>query len=208
MTEAECPSQFQTTCLSEPNSLQLLPKVIMAKLLIVDDEPNVLSALRRMCLNHGAAPAIPDPDVVTFTSPVQALEYLRGHPVDLVISDFRMPEMDGATFLTRARELQPNSARIIISAHADIDGIMRAINDAGIFQFVSKPWSDQDLKTAIVRVLAHRALLVENHQLANQVRLQRGVISRQQQELDRLELETPGITRVRWTEDGGVLLEE
>jgi two-component system, probable response regulator PhcQ len=193
---------------SAPNYLQSLEKMIMAKLLIVDDEPNVLNALRRMCLNHDAPPAIPNPQVMTFTSPVKALEYLRDHPVDLIISDFRMPEMDGATFLTEARKLQANSARIIISAHADIEGIMRAINVAGIFQFVSKPWSDHELKGAIVQVLAHRALLVENQQLANEVRRQRGVISEQQAELERLELESPGITRVRWAEDGSVLLED
>jgi response regulator RpfG family c-di-GMP phosphodiesterase len=180
----------------------------MAKLLIVDDEPNVLNALRRMCLNHDAPPAIPNPQVMTFTSPVQALAYLQDHPVDLIISDFRMPEMDGATFLTEARKVQANSARIIISAHADIEGIMRAINVAGIFQFVSKPWSDHELKGAIVQVLAHRALLVENQQLANEVRRQRGVISEQQAELERLELESPGITHVRWAEDGSVLLED
>jgi len=191
-----------------PNYLQSLEKLIMAKLLIVDDEPNVLNALRRMCLNRDALPAIPDPEVVTFTSPVQALAYLKDHPVDLIISDFRMPEMDGAAFLTEARKLQANSARIIISAYADIEGIMRAINDAGIFQFVSKPWSDHELKAAIVQVLAHRALLVENHELANEVRRQRGVISEQQAELERLELESPGITRVRWGEDGSVLLED
>src|SRR6202165_281187 len=189
MTEAECPSQFQTRRLPQHNTLQLLQKVIMAKLLIVDDEPNVLSALRRMCLNHDAAPAIPDPDVVTFTSPVQALEYLREHPVDLVISDFRMPEMDGAAFLTHARELQPNSARIIISAYADIEGIMRAINDAGVFRFVSKPWSDHELTAAIVQVLAPRELLVENHEFATEAPRQRGIITEQQAELDRLELE-------------------
>jgi response regulator RpfG family c-di-GMP phosphodiesterase len=182
--------------------------MIMAKLLIVDDEPNVLNALRRMCLNHDAPPAIPNPQVMTFTSPVKALEYLQDHPVDLIISDFRMPEMDGATFLTEARKLQANSARIIISAHADIEGIMRAINVAGIFQFISKPWSDHELKGAIVQVLAHRALLVENQQLANEVRRQRGVISEQQAELERLELESPGITHVRWAEDGSVLLED
>jgi two-component system, probable response regulator PhcQ len=193
---------------SAPNYLQSLEKMIMAKLLIVDDEPNVLNALRRMCLNHDAPPAIPNPQVMTFTSPVKALEYLRDHPVDLIISDFRMPEMDGATFLTEARKLQANSARIIISAHADIEGIMRAINVAGIFQFISKPWSDHELKGAIVQVLAHRALLVENQQLANEVRRQRGVISEQQAELERLELESPGITRVRWAEDGSVLLED
>jgi CheY-like chemotaxis protein len=189
------------------NYLYLNQKVIMAKLLIVDDEPNVLNALRRMCLNSAHAPTIPDPYVTTFTSPLHALAHMHEHPVDLVISDFRMPEMDGASFLTKARKLQPHCARIIISANADIDGILRAVNEAGIFQFVSKPWSDHELKTAIVQVLAYRSLQIENHELANEVRRQRGLISKQQQELDRLEMESPGITRVRWSDDGGVMLE-
>jgi response regulator RpfG family c-di-GMP phosphodiesterase len=182
--------------------------MIMAKLVIVDDEPNVLNALRRICLNHDAPPAISNPQLMSFTSPVKALEYLQDHLVDLIISDFRMPEMDGATFLNEARKLQANSARIIISAHADIEGILRAINDAGIFRFVSKPWSEHELKAAIVQVLAHRALLVENLKLANEVRQQRGVISEQQAELESLELESPGITQVGWAEDGSVLIED
>lgn len=180
----------------------------MASLLVVDDEPNVLNALRRMCLNRTMLPAIPDPSVTTFTSPLEAIDYLRDHPVDIVVSDFRMPEMDGATFLTRVKDLRPDAARIILSACADIDGIARAINDAGIFRFVTKPWSDQELKAAIVDVLAYRNLQLENRRLANEVRKQRSTISRQQIELERLERESPGITHVRWSEDGGVLLHE
>ena len=130
------------------------------------------------------------------------------YPIDLVISDYRMPEMDGASFLTQVKEVQPDSARMILSACTDMQGIVRAINDAGIFRFVSKPWSDADLKVSILQVLAHRDLLLENRRLANELRLKRGVISRQQLELERLEAESPGITRVRWTEDGGVLLED
>src|SRR6185503_5341353 len=80
-----------------PNYLHSLEKLIMAKLLIVDDEPNVLNALRRMCLNHDAAPAISNPQVMTFTSPLQALAYLQDHPVDLIISDFRMPELSSSS---------------------------------------------------------------------------------------------------------------
>ena len=179
----------------------------MASLLIVDDEPNVLNALRRMCMNRTATPAIPDPHVVTFTSPHDALDYLRAHPVDVVISDYRMPEMDGATFLTMAKRLQPDAARMVLSAFTDLDGIVRAINDAGIFRFVAKPWTDSDLRASIVQVLEHRHLLLENRRLADEVRKQHGIISRQQLELRRLEAETPGITRVRWSEDGGVLLE-
>ena len=158
-------------------------------------------------MNPAVAPAIPDPHVVTFTSSHDAIDYVRHHPVDVAISDYRMPEMDGATFLTMVKKLNPDAARIMLSAFTDLDGIVRAINDAGIFRFVAKPWSDTDLRTSIVQVLEHRQLMLENRRLADQIRHQHGIISRQQLELERLEAETPGITHVRWTEDGGVLLE-
>jgi response regulator RpfG family c-di-GMP phosphodiesterase len=180
----------------------------MSSLLIVDDEPNVLSAMRRLCLNAAVLPAIPNPSIVTFTSARDALAHLDAHEVDIVISDYRMPEMDGAAFLAQVRQRHPDSARIIMSACSDIDGIVRAVNHAGIFRFVSKPWSDPDLKATIIEVLAHRRLLIENRELADEVRAQRDVILRQKLELERLERESPGITQVRWTEDGGVLLEE
>jgi len=176
--------------------------------LIVDDEPNVLNALRRMCMNDAILPAIAPATITTFTSPLEALAFAGEHRVDLVISDYRMPDMDGATFLASIKERQPDAARIIMSACTDIDGIVRAVNHAGIFRFLSKPWSDPDFKAAINEVLAHRSLLVEHRRLADELRAQRNVISRQQLELERLERESPGITRVRWTDDGGVLLEE
>jgi DNA-binding NtrC family response regulator len=180
----------------------------MTHLLIVDDEVNVLNALRRMLLNVAAVPVLPDLHVSVFVSPVEALIHVNKQSVDLVISDYRMPEMDGVRFLTRVRDLQPDTARIMLSACTDMETVVRAINEANIFRFVSKPWSDDELKSAIVQVLAHRQLLLENRQLADEVRCQRGIISRQQVELARLERESPGITRVRWTEDGGVLLED
>ncbi len=179
----------------------------MTTLLILDDEPHVLSALRRMLMNRAVDPVIPDAHVVTFTSPHDAIEHVRHHQVDVVISDYRMPEMDGATFLMMVKKLKPDAARIMLSAFADLDGVVRAINDAGIFRFVAKPWNDTDLRASIVQVLEHRSLVLENRNLADQIRGQTGVISRQQAELARLEAETPGITQVRWTEDGGVLLE-
>jgi len=180
----------------------------MSSLLIVDDEPNVLSAMRRLCQNAAVMPAIHNPSIATFTSAPDALDYLDHHDVDIVISDYRMPEMDGASFLARVKERHPDTARIIMSACSDIDGIVRAVNQAGIFRFVSKPWSDPDFKATILEVLAHRRLLIENRELADEVRAQRDVILRQKLELERLERESPGITKVRWTEDGGVLLEE
>ena len=179
----------------------------MTALLILDDEPHVLSALRRMLMNQSTMPAVPEPHVVTFTSPHDAIEFVRSHPVDIVISDYRMPEMDGATFLAMVRKVNPDAARIMLSAFTDLDGIVRAINDAGIFRFVAKPWTDTDLRASIIQVLQHRHLVLENRLLADQVRAQNSVISRQQLELARLEAETPGITHVLWSDDGGVMLE-
>jgi len=182
---------------------------MVTTILIVDDEPNVLRSLERMCMNAMGEPALPSElKVFTFTDPGEALVYLRARNADLVISDFRMPAMDGATFLTHVKALRPDTARVILSACTDMPGIVRAINDAGIFRFVAKPWSDTDLRATIISVLDHRAMQLENRRLADELRAQKNVISRQQLELARLESETPGITHVRWTEDGGVLLEE
>ena len=108
----------------------------MTHLLIVDDEAHVLNALRRMLLNAAAPPVLHDLELTTFTSPMEALEHAAHHRIDLVISDYRMPGMDGVSFLTRVAALQPDSARIILSAYADMEGIVRAINEAGIFRFV------------------------------------------------------------------------
>lgn len=181
----------------------------MTTIVIVDDEPNVLRALERMFRNPMGEPALPDDlEIVPFTEPAEALAFLRCHPADLVLSDFRMPVMDGATFLTRVRELRPDAARVILSACTDMAGIVRAVNDAGILRFVAKPWTDTDLRATLVSVLDHRAVLLENRRLADELRAQTILALRQQRELARLEAETPGITRVRWTEDGGVLLEE
>src|SRR5437763_14749568 len=88
----------------------------MSSLLIVDDEPNVLNALRRLCQNSAIPPALPDPSVTTFTSPLAALKHVVDHNVDLVISDYRMPDMAGAVFLTRVKGVQPDAARIVLGA--------------------------------------------------------------------------------------------
>src|SRR5258706_10801670 len=161
----------------------------MTSLLVVDDEAHVVSALRRMLLNPAAPPALREPHLTTFTSPVEALEYVASHHLDLVISDYRMPVMDGVSFLTRVKELQPDAARIILSAYADMEGIVRAINEAGIFRFISKPCSDPELKAIVAQVLAHRELLVANPRLADEKRVHRGVLSPRPEAFARLEHE-------------------
>jgi two-component system, probable response regulator PhcQ len=179
----------------------------MARLLLVDDEPNVLRSLKRV-LSLPGDPPLPLEAIETCESPLQALERLRGRIFDLILSDYRMPQMDGVAFLSASRQLQPDCARLILSAQADLQGLIGAINQAGIQRFIMKPWDDLDLRVALAEALAHRELLLENRRLADEVRMARGVISRQEHELRRLEEETPGITKVKWGPDGSVLLED
>lgn len=182
----------------------------MYRIMLVDDEPNILNALRRLF----ASPSLPDNgssnfQVEIFTSPLQALRRTEeGVAFDLVISDFRMPEMDGVSFLKAFRQIQPHAARLILSGYADLEALVGAINEAQISRFISKPWHDYELKSAVAQALAQRELLLENQQLADQVRLQLGVISKQEMALRRLEEESPGITKVHWSADGSVIFDE
>jgi response regulator RpfG family c-di-GMP phosphodiesterase len=129
-------------------------------------------------------------------------------PFDIIISDYRMPEMDGVAFLKAMREIQPDAVRFILSGFADLGGLIGAINEARIHRFISKPWDDYALIADIRQALEFRNLQIENQRLADQVRHQQGLISQQELELARLEAESPGITKVRRRADGGILLEE
>jgi response regulator RpfG family c-di-GMP phosphodiesterase len=115
--------------------------------------------------------------------------------------------MDGIEFLKAAKEIQPDAARLILSGYADLNALVRAVNEVGIERFIGKPWNDYDLMSAIGQALAHRELLLENRQLANLVRLEMGDISPEQIEAERLELIEPGITEVNWGPDGSVVID-
>ncbi len=181
----------------------------MWRILVVDDEENILSAIRRGLKQSGRDESLPPLQVEAFTSPQAALARSReGVAYDLVLSDYRMPEMSGIEFLRSFRELQPDAVRIILSGYADLDAVIHAINEVEIYRFLSKPWNDHELQQTIRQAIEHRNLLLENRRLADLVRVQQGKLTRQQLELRRLEEETPGITRVRWGPDGEVLLEE
>ncbi|MDD5330694.1 MAG: response regulator [Sulfuricella sp.] len=182
----------------------------MYRIMLVDDEPNILSALRRLF----AAQSFLDSDdfkfqVETFDSPLQALQRADdGAAFDLVISDYRMPGMDGVAFLKAFKKIQPNAERLILSGYADLEALVGAINEAHIFRFIAKPWHEFELKSAVAQALAHHDLLLDNQRLADQVRMQRGVISKQELALRRLEQDSPGITKVHWGADGSVILDE
>lgn len=179
------------------------------KILLVDDEPGILRALRRLlmvtpCVYDGIEYPL---QLEAFTAPEAALEYARLHHVDLVLSDYRMPGMDGVQLLKAIRAIQPNAARLILSGYADLNALIGAINEAQIYRFLSKPWNDYELVSSLAQALGYRDLMLENQRLADRVRVTEGNLSRQDAELRRLEEEEPGITRVNWGPDGSVILE-
>jgi len=108
-------------------------------IVIVDDEDMVLTSLNSfLSLETNYA-------VKTFTSTADALEFIKGEEVHLVVSDYLMPEMDGISFLAKVRELRPEVPRIILTGYADKENAIKAINDVGLFQYIEKPWDNDDL---------------------------------------------------------------
>jgi two-component system probable response regulator PhcQ len=172
----------------------------MHRIIIVDDEVNIINALRRIFAQ------LPY-EIVTFTTPTEALDYATRTKVDLVISDFRMPVMDGATLLKKIKDIQPDAMRLIISGYSDRDGLVSAINDAAIYRFINKPWDEYDLVTAVANALRQKDILTENKRLADQVRKQTSLLDQQRSALQRLEQDHPGITKVRWESDGSIILD-
>jgi response regulator RpfG family c-di-GMP phosphodiesterase len=104
-------------------------------LLCVDDETNILNALRRLLRPHGYR-------VLTAPSGAEGLEVIAATTVDLVLSDMRMPHMDGAQFLEQVKARSPDTARILLTGYADLASTVSAINKAEIYRYISKPWDD------------------------------------------------------------------
>ena len=176
-------------------------------ILLVDDEPAILHALARALragVNDGLWPAL---RTEVFTDPREALARAHEQNFALAISDFRMPGMNGAQFLAALREVQPDCRRFILSAHADFEGLTAAINTARISRFMSKPWDQAELLTAVDEELREHRSSIETELLAEQQRLARGELSPQEAERRRLERMEPGITQVRWSSDGAYVLD-
>lgn len=108
-------------------------------IVIVDDEQIVTSNLRMLF----SLEDLPEP--VVFNSSPEALEYVKNNKVDLIISDFLMPEMNGTAFLKEARKVHPNAAFILLTGYADKENAIEAINKIGLYRYIEKPWDNEDL---------------------------------------------------------------
>ena len=112
-------------------------------IVLVDDEEMVLTSIQSFIALET------EYDVQTFTSAKTALNFIKSHEIDLVVSDYLMPEMDGISFLAKVREIKPQVPRIILTGYADKENAIKAINEVGLFQYIEKPWDNDDLLITI-----------------------------------------------------------
>ena len=166
----------------------------MRRILILDDEPSVLSALRRTL-----RAAFPSDDVVieAFDEPESAVLRAGEQDFDVVISDYRMPGLNGADVLQLMKGLQPEAVRIVVSATTEILEVADAVNRAEVFRYLAKPWQQEELVATVREGFARRDRLAAPRPAP---------ASGQDDVLRRLERDEPGITRVDWDEDGNIRL--
>ena len=155
-------------------------------ILVVDDQPVVLNALEKI-LKIGPY------EVFCALSATEGLAILEQAPVDLIISDERMPGMSGSEFLAIARQRWPRTVRVMLTGYASLATAMRAINEGEIFRFLTKPINSQDLHNVVKDAMAHMAMQNEICQTADM--------------RNSLEKQAPGITQVKRDEDGCIIID-
>ena len=135
------------------------------KLLLVDDEISILSSLCRVFRKEGY-------EILVTDSPEEALDVLRREKVHVILSDYRMPGMDGVSLLNEAMKLQPDAIRMILSGYAESSVIISAINDGGAYKFITKPWDDDLLKVEVKHALERYKLEDTNKKLIEDIKKQ------------------------------------
>jgi response regulator RpfG family c-di-GMP phosphodiesterase len=123
----------------------------LQKILCVDDEPNILNGLQRQLRKHF--------DVHTAESGKDGLNIIKNDgPFSVVVSDMRMPEMDGAEFLTQVKYISPTTTRLLLTGQSDAESAKKAINEGEIFRFLSKPCPPEVLVDTIENAVEHSRL--------------------------------------------------
>ena len=130
--------------------------------LCVDDEASILNALRRVLMEE-------DWEVLYARDGQSGLEVFAEARPHLVLSDFRMPGMDGVDFLKRTKEIDPDCMRIVLSGYADVKVVVSALNEGEIYRFIGKPWNDGELLDVLRKALAHRSAEMENRRLRREL---------------------------------------
>ncbi len=134
------------------------------RILCVDDEKNVLKALERLFLDD-------EYEILTASSGNEGLDILQKiSPIQVVISDYRMPGMNGVEFLKEVCQSWPDTVRIVLSGYADTAAVVGAINEGQIYKFIPKPWNDDELKVTIANALERYFLHKRNKELTYELK--------------------------------------
>ncbi len=131
--------------------------------LLLDDENDILKSLNRVLRL--------DYSVFSFNEGKEALSCLEENEIAIIISDMRMPEMDGADFLSVAKEIQPDSVRILLTGYSDIQSTIRAVNAGGIHTYISKPWDNDNLKLIVTKSAEFYRLTKEKQRLNQELEI-------------------------------------
>lgn len=126
-----------------------------ATVVMVDDEEMVLTSVRAMLAIET------EHEVQTFTEPAKAVSYLENNEIHVIVSDYMMPVMNGIDLLARARQLQPEAPRVLLTGHADKASAIQAINNVGLFHYLEKPWDNEQLLLVINNAIERATLLRE-----------------------------------------------
>ena len=183
--------QFNVLMMSDqsmPEHLRAHPEKSRT-LLLVDDEINMVSSLKRLLRRDGY-------HILTAHSGAEGLAILAEHPVDVILSDQRMPGMTGVEFLSIAKTRFPRTVRLVLSGYTELQSVTDAVNEGAIYKFLTKPWDDEKLRGHIQEAFHRKELADENRRLARElytVNLGLAAANRQQQEL--LALRQEQITR-------------
>lgn len=164
------------------------------EILFVDDEENIINSLIRLFRNE-------DYKVHTALGGQAGLNIIKEHDISLIISDHRMPSMSGVEFLSKAKEIAPDTIRIMLTGYADLESTIAAINEGEVFRFINKPWNDEDLLMTVRQSLDYLDLLSANNRLTKTVKKQAYVIKK-------LEDNHPGITSILRDDHGAVIIDE
>lgn len=160
-------------------------------ILVVDDEELFIEYIKSMLSGESY-------NVVTASNGKQGLEILKKQSVNLVISEYKIPLMNGLEFLEKVRIIYPDILTVMVTDQADINLAIKAVNEAGVYKFLLKPWDDIDFKNTIKRTLESLQVIKERDELIRKVKTHEAT-------LKDLEKRYPGITKVEKDEDGYIL---
>jgi two-component system NtrC family sensor kinase len=149
------------------------------KILFVDDEQNVLNALKRLFADD-------DYTILTSTTGFEGLDIIQEESPQIIVSDYRMPGINGIDFLRKAYIRNPDAIRIILSGYADTAVVIEAINEGQIYKLIPKPWNDDELKIAISNAVDRYLLYKRNLELTHELKDKNEELTRLNKELRQL----------------------